>query len=67
MGITARAIHWQKSSFSSEDGSCVELAIVANTLKFRESDDPDVIATTTPPRLRALLLGVRTGAFDHMA
>jgi hypothetical protein len=53
----ARAIAWQKSSFSNEEGSCVELATINghSTLAFRESDYPDTVLTTTPPRLRALL------------
>jgi hypothetical protein len=59
-----RAIDWQKSSFSSEAAACVELATVDGRLKIRESDDPGVIVTTTPSRLRALLLGVRSDAFD---
>jgi hypothetical protein len=58
--IHARAIHWQKSSFSNDEGSCVELATIDGTLALRESDDPDEVVTTTPPRLRALLRHIRT-------
>ncbi|WP_371517437.1 DUF397 domain-containing protein [Kitasatospora sp. NBC_01300] len=61
---------WQKSSFSgsNEGGSCVELAYGADDiLHLRESDDPDVILTTTTAKLRALILGAKAGEFDHLA
>jgi hypothetical protein len=64
--ITMRAIDWQKSSFSNEEGSCVELATVdVDTLAIRESDYPDAVLTTTAPRLRALLHHVRTLNANH--
>ncbi|MDJ0344627.1 DUF397 domain-containing protein [Streptomyces sp. H10-C2] len=61
-------INWQKSSYSGQgDGAdCVELATVAGTIRLRESDDPQAIVTTTPAKLKAFLLGVQTGRFDHL-
>ncbi|AWZ04939.1 MULTISPECIES: DUF397 domain-containing protein [unclassified Streptomyces] len=61
-------IKWQKSSFSGPDDnqSCVELAPVAGAIKMRESDAPDVIVTTTVEKLRAFILGVKAGEFDHL-
>jgi hypothetical protein len=48
---------WQKSSFSSEGSSCLELAIAESRgpLYFRESDDPSIVLTATRARLRSLL------------
>jgi hypothetical protein len=62
-------ICWQKSSFSeqSPEASCVELARPGGAaLLLRESDDPGVIATASPARLRALLHAVKGGAFQNI-
>lgn len=61
-------INWQKSSFSGPDDnqSCIELAPVEGSIKMRESDDPDVIVTTSVAKLRAFVLGVKAGEFDHL-
>ncbi len=58
---------WQKSSYSGGgDGSdCIELATQDGAVLLRESDDPDVVVTTTPAKLRAFILGVKAGEFDH--
>ncbi|MFD5747815.1 DUF397 domain-containing protein [Streptomyces sp. NPDC127033] len=62
------ALNWQKSSYSAEAASCVYLAAADDgTIKLRESDDPDVILTTTPESLRALILGAKAGEFDRLA
>ncbi|MEL5957519.1 DUF397 domain-containing protein [Streptomyces sp. CLV115] len=62
------AINWQKSSFSGADNnqSCIELAPVDGSIKVRESDDPDVVVTTSVAKLRAFVLGVKAGEFDHL-
>ncbi|MGW2377426.1 DUF397 domain-containing protein [Kitasatospora sp. NPDC001683] len=61
------ALNWQKSSYSSESVNCVYLAVTADrSVKLRESDDPDVVITTTPGKLRDLLLGIKEGEFDHL-
>lgn len=61
-------INWQKSSFSGADDSpnCVELARADGQILLRESDEPDTIVTTSPAKLRAFLLGVKAGEFDHL-
>ncbi|MGV9271528.1 DUF397 domain-containing protein [Kitasatospora sp. NPDC003701] len=62
-------LSWQKSSFSGGDAgnSCVELALGSGDLRhLRESDDPDVIVTTGAAKLRAFILGVKAGEFDHL-
>lgn len=60
------ALHWQKSTFSAEANGCVYLATAEDgSIKLRESDDPDVIVSTSPEKLRAFILGVKAGEFDH--
>ncbi|MFJ2776463.1 DUF397 domain-containing protein [Kitasatospora sp. NPDC087315] len=61
-------LNWQKSSFSGgDDGhSCIELAPGTGDLRhLRESDDPDVVITTSTAKLRAFILGAKAGEFDH--
>ncbi|GAA2840062.1 DUF397 domain-containing protein [Kitasatospora sp. CM 4170] len=61
---------WQKSSFSGGDAenNCLELAAseTGDLRHLRESDDPNVIVTTSAPKLRAFILGVKAGEFDHL-
>ncbi|MCI3226396.1 DUF397 domain-containing protein [Streptomyces sp. NP-1717] len=59
---------WQKSSFSGSDGEiqCVEVAHVDGRILLRESDAPDTAVTTDRDKLRAFLLGVKAGEFDHL-
>ncbi|WP_371479452.1 DUF397 domain-containing protein [Kitasatospora sp. NBC_00315] len=60
---------WQKSSFSgANDGSnCLELACGEGPERhLRESDAPDAIVTTSREKLRAFILGVKAGEFDHL-
>lgn len=61
-------IVWQKSSFSGPDDNqdCVELAHVDGQILLRESDAPEAIVTTDRAKLRAFLLGVKAGEFDHL-
>ncbi|MEV4742333.1 DUF397 domain-containing protein [Streptomyces sp. NPDC049555] len=48
---------WQKSSFSGAgpDNACVELAVLDSARALRESDDPEVVITTAPATLAALV------------
>ncbi|MFJ4922533.1 DUF397 domain-containing protein [Streptomyces sp. NPDC088725] len=58
--------NWQKSSYSGTGGNCINVASDGDGLiKLRESDQPDTIVTTTPEKLRAFILGVKAGEFDH--
>ncbi|MEW1721819.1 DUF397 domain-containing protein [Streptomyces sp. NPDC093109] len=57
---------WQKSSHSGEGNGCVHIAAADDgSIKLVESDDPDIIVTTTPAKLHAFILGVKAGEFDH--
>jgi hypothetical protein len=60
-------IHWQKSSFSGggPDNDCVEVGASRTAVHIRESDHPDAVLTTTRPRLRAFILAVKAGTYDH--
>ncbi|MEU9079386.1 DUF397 domain-containing protein [Kitasatospora sp. NPDC048538] len=62
-------LSWQKSSFSDADGAdnCLEVASGTGDLRhLRESDDRGVIVTTDAAKLRAFILGVKAGEFDHL-
>ncbi|WP_327317961.1 DUF397 domain-containing protein [Streptomyces sp. NBC_01235] len=55
-------LHWQKSSYSGDGSNCVNVAAGhTRTLHLRESDEPEVVLTTTTTRLRALISGLK----DH--
>ncbi|MFJ7902359.1 DUF397 domain-containing protein [Streptomyces sp. NPDC096198] len=59
-------IKWQKSSFSGGGGEqCLEAAECEGSILFRESDDPELIITTSREKLAAFILGVKAGEFDH--
>ncbi|KAB7834081.1 DUF397 domain-containing protein [Streptomyces mobaraensis] len=65
--MSASEIKWQKSSFSGGGGeNCVELAQHDGGILMRESDDPGAIVVTSRDNLRAFLLGVKAGEFDHL-
>jgi Domain of unknown function (DUF397) len=59
---------WQKSSFSGAgpDNNCVEVATIGDAKKLRESDEPDVVITTTPDMLAGLILGIKSGEFGQL-
>ncbi|MFE1783086.1 DUF397 domain-containing protein [Streptomyces sp. NPDC059506] len=60
-------LDWQKSSFSGDAGqNCLEVAAADGRIHLRESEDPEVVVTTTPEKLRAFIRGVKAGEFDHL-
>ncbi|MEU5597923.1 DUF397 domain-containing protein [Streptomyces sp. NPDC020298] len=51
-----QAEHWQKSSFSGDSSNCIYVAAApTGTIHLRESEEPDIILTTTQNRLRTLI------------
>ncbi|WP_327356175.1 DUF397 domain-containing protein [Streptomyces sp. NBC_01304] len=57
---------WQKSTYSESGSSCVYLATTpAGTIHLRESDDPEVILTTTPNCLATLIRSIRNRSASH--
>lgn len=60
-----QTLHWQKSSYSGDSSNCVYVAASATgTLHLRESDQPDVILTTTAPRLQTFICALKDRKWD---
>lgn len=59
---------WQKSTFSGgPEGECLYVATAPDgTIRLRESDTPDVILTTAPEGLAALLGHLKAGPIDSV-
>ena len=58
---------WQKSSYSQQGANCVYVAAPApHTIALRESDEPDVILTTTPATLGTFIRAAKAGTFDGL-
>ncbi|MEV0223990.1 DUF397 domain-containing protein [Streptomyces sp. NPDC050704] len=52
---------WQKSSYSAEAANCVYVAATpTETVHLRESDDPEIILSTTRARMSALIHTLKT-------
>ncbi|MFI2290181.1 DUF397 domain-containing protein [Streptomyces niveus] len=64
--MQSEEIVWQKSSFSTGNTNCVELAASGDAILLRESDAPHEVVVTSPVKLRAFLAGVKAGEFDHL-
>jgi Domain of unknown function (DUF397) len=64
----AAELIWRKSSFSGDNGACVELAAVPEgTVAVRDSKNPDgAMLIFTRAEMRAWLHGVRAGEFDDL-
>lgn len=59
--------NWQKSSYSQEGSACLYVAATApHTIAVRESDEPDVILTTTPVTFGTFIRAAKGGAFDGL-
>ncbi|WP_327234470.1 DUF397 domain-containing protein [Streptomyces sp. NBC_01317] len=55
---------WQKSSYSSGNGQCVEVAYVSDVVAMRDSKDPTGPALVfTPGEFDAFVCGVVGGEF----
>ncbi|GDY55461.1 hypothetical protein SVIO_060840 [Streptomyces violaceusniger] len=45
-------LKWRKSSYSADvNQNCVELGVVPDGVRIRESDEPDAVIRTTPAAL----------------
>ncbi|SFC21165.1 DUF397 domain-containing protein [Streptomyces aidingensis] len=60
-------IHWQKSSFSTDQHECVEIGSAARALLLRESEAPGAVLVADAVRVAALLRAVRGGALGRSA
>ena len=55
------AIDWQKSTYSGDGSNCVYVtATFTGAIHLRESDEPDVILSTSPARLHELIRSLKT-------
>ncbi|QEU92252.1 DUF397 domain-containing protein [Streptomyces kanamyceticus] len=51
---------WQKSTYSSEASSCVNIATAPDgTIRLRESDEPEAILSTSRAQLGTLIRAVK--------
>jgi hypothetical protein len=56
---------WRKSSYSSDDGNCVEVADLSDGRAVRDSKNPDGAALMfAATEWAAFIAGVRAGEFD---
>ncbi|CAM5376222.1 MULTISPECIES: DUF397 domain-containing protein [Streptomyces] len=60
-------LHWRKSSYSADTGSCVEVAERGDDVFLREGDDPEIAIRTGRQQLRSFLADTKTGRFDGFA
>lgn len=67
-GLRHSPLRWRKSSASTPDGNCVELAALpAGRVGIRNSRDPSgQMLVVTGDELAALLTAVRAGAFNDL-
>lgn len=71
-GVPAHSLHdanWQKSSHSTADGNCVEVALLTGgDVAMRNSRDPHGPALVyTQAEIAAFIAGVKDGEFDLIA
>ncbi|MFG3056798.1 DUF397 domain-containing protein [Kitasatospora sp. NPDC048239] len=58
---------WPTTSRSAgEEPPALEITSDGDLIHLRESDAPDTVVTTSKAKLRAFLLGVKAGEFDHL-
>lgn len=64
-----RTAHWRKSSFSSDQGECVETAqLTDGTVAVRNSNHPQAdVVYFTPTEMDAWIKGCKAGEFDNLA
>ena len=67
--MSDQPLHWRKSTASSANGNCVELAAAPSEhVMIRNSRHPrGPVLRVTRGALAALLAGIRAGEFDDLA
>jgi hypothetical protein len=60
-----RNLTWRKSSYSSSNGQCVEVASAGPVIAVRDSKDPGgPVLLCSPAEMAAFITGVKDGEFD---
>jgi hypothetical protein len=64
-----QAAQWRKSSYSNDQGQCVETAqLTDGTIAVRNSNHPQVgVVFFTPAEMSAWIKGCKSGEFDDLA
>lgn len=58
-------LRWRKSSYSDNQGTCVEVAQSGDWMLLRDSKDPDSpVLSFNPGEWRAFLAGANAGEFN---
>ena len=66
--MTDAPLHWQKSSYSSGSGSCVEIARRPGGVLVRNSNHPDAgTLALSAAAMKAWVAGCQAGEFDDLA
>jgi hypothetical protein len=56
---------WRKSSYSSSNSNCVEVAVAGTCVAVRDAKDPDgPVLLCTRAGMAAFIAGVKDGEFD---
>lgn len=62
------SLAWRKAQASTNNGSCVEIAIAGRNIALRDSKDPGgPVLVYTSAEWNAFLDGARKGEFDDLA
>lgn len=66
--MTTTAPRWRKSSYSGQNGDCVELADLGEVVLMRDSKlgERSPVLTFTRPELAAFLAGAKASEFDDL-
>ncbi|MFF7636388.1 DUF397 domain-containing protein [Kitasatospora sp. NPDC008050] len=60
-------VTWEKSPFSGGNDNCVEFGVAGEFIAVRDSKRPEQTPLVyTRDEIKAMILGAKAGAFDHL-